>query len=81
MAEDTIKKNLSAEAYEHIKQMILHLEIKPGEKIPEEKIAGQLGSSRTPIREALRKLSAEGYSASCMVCSRPAAQRRTRACR
>ena len=60
MSEDTVKKNLSAEAYEHIKQMILHLEIKPGERIPEEKIANQLGSSRTPIREALRKLSAEG---------------------
>ncbi|MBS4959895.1 MAG: GntR family transcriptional regulator [Clostridiales bacterium] len=54
------KKNLSVEAYEHIKQMILHVEIKPGERIPEEKIAGQLGSSRTPIREALRKLSNEG---------------------
>lgn len=60
MAEENSKKNLSVEAYDHIKQMILHLEIKPGERIPEERIASQLGSSRTPIREALRKLSAEG---------------------
>lgn len=57
---NALRKNLSVEAYEHIKQMILHLEIKPGERIPEEKIASQLGSSRTPIREALRKLSNEG---------------------
>lgn len=54
------KNNLSIQAYERIKEMILHLEIKPGERIPEEKIANQLGSSRTPIREALRQLANDG---------------------
>ncbi|MBV7276548.1 GntR family transcriptional regulator [Clostridium sp. PL3] len=54
------KSNLGEQAYEHIKDMILNLEIKPGERIPEESIANQLGSSRTPIREALRKLENDG---------------------
>lgn len=54
------KGNLSQQAYKHIKHMILNLEIKPGDRIPEESIANQLGSSRTPIREALRKLENDG---------------------
>lgn len=53
-------KNLSEQVHEYIKNMILKSEIKPGERIPEEKIAAQLGVSRTPIREALRVLAAQG---------------------
>lgn len=54
------KKSSSELAYEQIREMILHLDVKPGEKIPEEKIAKFVGGSRTPVREALRRLSAEG---------------------
>jgi len=54
------KRNLSDKAYEQIKNMILHLDIKPGERIPEEKIARFIDGSRTPVREAMRRLSAEG---------------------
>ncbi|WP_312811616.1 GntR family transcriptional regulator [Sedimentibacter sp.] len=50
----------SARVYEKIKDMILHLEIRPGEKIPEEKITEIVKCSRTPVREAIRKLSEEG---------------------
>ncbi len=53
-------KNLSDQVHEYIKSLILKNEIKPGEKIPEERIAAQLGVSRTPIREAVRVLSAQG---------------------
>ncbi len=52
--------SLTGKAYENIKSAILHLEIKPGEKIPEEKMAGLVNGSRTPVREALRRLSEEG---------------------
>jgi len=52
--------NLSEPVYEHLVEMILTLKLKPGEKVPEAKIAKQFGISRTPIREALRKLSNDG---------------------
>lgn len=52
--------SLGGVVYEYIKNMILEKQIKCGERIPEEKIAKQLGVSRTPIREALRRLSNEG---------------------
>lgn len=51
---------LSEIAYEQILQMILTQEIRCGEKIPEEKITQMLGMSRTPIREAIRRLANEG---------------------
>jgi DNA-binding GntR family transcriptional regulator len=52
--------NLSEPVYKHLVDMILSLQLKPGEKIPETKIAEQFGISRTPIREALRKLANDG---------------------
>ncbi|MDR1774488.1 MAG: GntR family transcriptional regulator [Clostridioides sp.] len=54
------KANLSEQVYEHIKNMILNLELKPGDHVPEESVAELLGCSRTPIREALRRLESEG---------------------
>jgi DNA-binding GntR family transcriptional regulator len=38
---------------EYLAEKIIHLEIKPGERIFEVKIAGELGVSRSPVREAL----------------------------
>lgn len=52
--------SLSVEAYEHIKNMILRMELKSGDRVPEQKISEQIGGSRTPIREALRRLANEG---------------------
>lgn len=46
-------------AYEEIKQLILNDEIKPGELIRESDIAEYLQMSRTPVREAIRRLEAE----------------------
>jgi DNA-binding GntR family transcriptional regulator len=60
MGKDTGKRSLAQNAYEQIKHMILHLEIKPGERIPEEKLVSLVDGSRTPVREALRRLSNEG---------------------
>lgn len=46
--------------YQYIKEMILNLEIKPGEQINIEEFAEKLEVSRTPIREAFLKLETEG---------------------
>ena len=46
--------------YEHILNEILTLNYAPGSKISEEMISSQTNTSRTPIREALRRLDAEG---------------------
>jgi len=54
------KTSLSDPVYECLKNMILRLELKEGDKIPEARISEKLGVSRTPIREALRRLSNEG---------------------
>ena len=46
--------------YNHILNMILDGKIKCGEKIPEQKIVESLNISRTPVREAIRRLSSDG---------------------
>lgn len=43
-----------------IRHKILTGELKPGEKLAEQKLAEEFGSSRAPIREALRQLEQEG---------------------
>jgi DNA-binding GntR family transcriptional regulator len=40
--------------------MIVKGELRPGEKVPEEELCLRFGVSRTPIREALKVLAAEG---------------------
>ena len=52
--------NQSEAAYRQIKEMILHMELLPGTRIPEMQIASRLSISRTPIHDALRRLEAEG---------------------
>jgi DNA-binding GntR family transcriptional regulator len=51
---------LSGQVYVYIKKMILSGEFKAGHKIHEEKVGQLFGVSRTPIREALKKLSEYG---------------------
>lgn len=43
-----------------IRDAIIEGKFKPGEKIPEQELAQQLGVSRTPIREAIRILEQQG---------------------
>jgi DNA-binding GntR family transcriptional regulator len=47
--------------YEQLRKAILAGNIKPGERIIEKEYADKLNISRTPVREALRKLEIEGF--------------------
>ena len=46
--------------YEELKRQILVGEIPPGTRMMEVELADEMGVSRTPIREAIRKLEKEG---------------------
>lgn len=46
--------------FKTLRQAILMGELKPGQRLMEIQLANQLGVSRTPIREAMRKLELEG---------------------
>lgn len=57
---DIKQASLSEQVFEEIQNSILNGELKPGDPLPEIKISEELGVSRTPVREALRKLELEG---------------------
>jgi len=46
--------------FQTLRQAILRGELQPGERLMEIQLANKLGVSRTPIREAIRKLELEG---------------------
>ena len=48
-------------AYERLKIMAIGYHLKPGERLNEGELARQLGLSRTPLREALNRLTTEGF--------------------
>jgi GntR family transcriptional regulator of vanillate catabolism len=52
--------SLAEQAREAIQRAILDGSIAPGERISIERIAGELGVSRTPVREALKALEGDG---------------------
>ena len=47
-------------AYEHIRKKILNGEYLPGRPLMTEVLAEEIGVSRTPVRDALRKLETDG---------------------
>jgi DNA-binding GntR family transcriptional regulator len=52
---------LSKKVYRILKERIIKGDLAQGSKFLEAKIAKQLGISRTPVREAMRELAAEGF--------------------
>ncbi|MED4016015.1 GntR family transcriptional regulator [Sutcliffiella cohnii] len=54
------KETFADQAFNLLKKEIISGELAPNEELPEEKLAKQLGISRTPIREAMKRLASEG---------------------
>lgn len=55
-ADPTIRKKV----YDHLRRQILLGHIKPKERLVETRLAAEIGTSRTPVREALHSLEMEG---------------------
>ncbi|WP_099867407.1 GntR family transcriptional regulator [Pararhizobium haloflavum] len=51
---------LAVELTDRVRSMIMEGELKPGEKVPERMLTERFGVSRTPVREAVKVLAAEG---------------------
>lgn len=56
-------KPLGEAVYEAIREAIIKNQFKPGERLMETELADEMAVSRTPVREAVRKLETEGYVA------------------
>lgn len=56
-----IPSSLTTDAYKALKDAILNLELAPGTVLVEQQLASRLGVSKTPVREALARLMAEGF--------------------
>lgn len=54
--------NASGKAYVQLRSRILNGSLKSGSSLKERELCSQLNVSRTPVREALRRLSAEGLT-------------------
>ncbi len=60
------RRSLSEEAADRLRELILEEKLPPGRPVPERELSEALGISRTPLKDALRILEAEGlieYSA------------------
>ena len=53
-------KPLRDVVFENLREAIVEGRLKPGQRLMEVQLAEQLGVSRTPVREAIRKLELEG---------------------
>jgi len=60
MKQPTNPQSIQEKAYTHIRAKILSGEFAPGAALSEASIARELGNSRGPLREAVRRLTAEG---------------------
>ncbi|ALE91372.1 GntR family transcriptional regulator [Arthrobacter alpinus] len=50
---------LSEQAYRHLRDQLIMLEIRPGDAINDSALATKLGIGRTPVREALKRLESD----------------------
>jgi DNA-binding GntR family transcriptional regulator len=53
-------KNISEQAYLHIRETLMHSDVYVGQKILHNDLGHKLGISHTPLREAMFRLAAEG---------------------
>lgn len=61
-SEEADTQRPAEKAYLGIRQAILDGRLKPGDHLPEEMLASMTGTSRTPVRDALRRLVSEGLA-------------------
>lgn len=54
-------KPLREIVFETLREAIINATLKPGERLMEIQLAEEMGVSRTPVREAIRKLELEGF--------------------
>ena len=54
-------KSLAVQAYERLRASIVQLEFAPGEVLREDELCDRLGIGRTPVREALQRLSRDHF--------------------
>lgn len=59
--DNTIERTAPGLAYSEIKRLIILKKLKPGQRLSENALSKEIGVSRTPVREALRRLAAEGW--------------------
>ena len=59
--DGVIRKSLSDQVAQKVKNQILNIELPPGTRLFVEDLAEKFNVSRTPIREGLRELNAEGF--------------------
>ncbi len=60
VADPVGRKTASSRAYQTIREMIFAGRFEPGERLKEDDLTSLCGVSRTPVREALRRLATEG---------------------
>ncbi|PIE53834.1 MAG: GntR family transcriptional regulator [Dethiosulfovibrio peptidovorans] len=60
MKKTVLYTTTSEQVYDELRRQILTKKLKAGQRLPETTIAKQLDVSRTPVREALRRLATEG---------------------
>jgi DNA-binding GntR family transcriptional regulator len=58
--ESPVDSSLTDKAYLRLEEMIVTLQLKPGEVLSETALTGKLNIGRTPVREALHRLAREG---------------------
>ncbi len=51
---------LAEKAYHHIRQMLSHGQLRPGDRLVNRTLATEIGVSFTPVREAINQLASEG---------------------
>lgn len=54
------KASLSQPAYDYLLDLIMTRKLQPGDRIPETKVAEAFHISRTPVRDAMRRLASDG---------------------
>lgn len=61
VSEFSVATSPHASVYDRIKAMAMTFRLRPGEKVNELELSRRLGVSRTPVREALNRIAAEGF--------------------